>query len=188
MPLLRFRVYWEEDDLIYRDIEIISSQTFLDLHSAILKAYDFDGKHSALFYESNERWEKFRVLSSEVLANKKDAPALSMLKTPVSALVAVPDQRFIYEYDPQKNWTFLVELIGISNDIDERKTYPLCSRKEGLAPSQYKIGGGNGLLMEVEEKYDLGADEMAEGYGNEGNDEDGGAESYSDAGSSDEDY
>ncbi|HTN18210.1 MAG TPA: hypothetical protein VL092_11045 [Chitinophagaceae bacterium] len=173
MPLLKFRVYWEEDDLIYRDIEIVSSQTFFDLHTAIIKAYDFDGKHTALFFESNDKWERFRVFSSEVTANKKDAPALSMSKTPVSALVAVPDQKFIYEYDPVKKWTFLVELIGISNDINERKTYPLCSRKEGMAPSQYKIGGGTGLLMEVEEKYDLGADEMAEGFGSEGNDEGG---------------
>jgi hypothetical protein len=177
MPLLKFRVYWEEDDLIYRDIELVSSQNFLDLHLAILKAYDFDTKHSALFFESNDKWARFRVLSSEVLSNKKDAPALSMVKTPVSALVAVPDQKFIYEYDPEKKWTFLVELIGVSNEVDDMKIYPLCSRKEGMAPSQYKLGGGTGLLMEIEEKYDLGADEMAEGYGNEGSDDDDAGES-----------
>ena len=49
MPLLRFRVYWEEDDQVYRDIEIQSGQSFLDLHQAINKAYEFDGKHSASF-------------------------------------------------------------------------------------------------------------------------------------------
>jgi hypothetical protein len=188
MPLLKFRVYWEEDDLIYRDIEIVSSQTFLDLHKAIITAYEFDGKHSALFFESNERWERFRVFSSEVMVNKKDAPALSMTKTPVSALVAIPDQRFIYEYDPQKNWTFLVELIGISNEMDGKKTYPLCTRKEGMAPSQYKIGGGSGLLLEVEEKYDLGVDEMAEGYSSEGNDNDSGSDSIMDTGGAEEEY
>jgi hypothetical protein len=100
-----------------------------------------------------------------------------MVKTPVSALVAVPDQKFIYEYDPEKKWTFLVELIGVSNEVDDMKIYPLCSRKEGMAPSQYKLGGGTGLLMEIEEKYDLGADEMAEGYGNEGSDDDDAGES-----------
>jgi hypothetical protein len=188
MPLLKFRVYWEEDDLIYRDIDVLSSQTFMDLHLAIIKAYEFDGKHSALFFESNDRWEKFRVFSSEVMANKKDAPQLSMVKTPISALVAVPDQKFIYEYDPVKNWAFLVELIGISNDIDEGKTYPICTRKEGMAPNQYKLGGGTGLLLEIEEKYDLGADEMAEGYGSEGNDEDSGSDAIMDSGAGEEDY
>lgn len=169
MPLLKFRVYWEDDDLIYRDIEILSAQNFLDFHHAIIKAYEFDGKHTARFFESNDRWERLRIFSSEVLANKKDASELSMVKTPVSALVTVPDQKFIYEYDPAKHWTFLVELIGITNDIDERKNYPVCSRKEGMAPSQYKLGGGAGMLMEIEEKYDLGADEMAEGYGSDDN-------------------
>lgn len=180
MPLLKFRIYWEEDDLIYRDIEILSAQTFLDFHTAIIKAYEFDGKHSALFFESNDRWEKHRILSSEVMVNKKDAPSLSMFKTPVSALISVPDQKFIYEYDPQKNWTFLVELIGVSNEINEKKSYPLCSRKEGMAPNQYKLGGGTDMLMELEEKYDLGADDMAEGYGNEGSDEDSGSDAIED--------
>lgn len=168
MPLLKFRVYWEEDDLIYRDIEILTGQSFAELHQAIIKSYDFDGKHSAVFYESNDKWERFRAFSSEVSSNKKDAAFLSMIKTPVSALVSVPDQKFIYEYDPVKKWTFLVELIGIESEADPKKHYPNCSRKEGLAPSQYKMGGAAGLLMDIEEKYDLGADEMAEGYGDEG--------------------
>lgn len=169
MPLLRFRVYWEEDDQVYRDIEIRPSQTFLEFHKAINAAYEFDGKHQASFFESNDRWQRGRELNSEVLVNKKDAPALSMMRTPVSALVAKPDQRFVYTYDPAKHWTFLVELIGVSRDEDSRRTYPFILRKEGMSPVQYGIkGAGKDKLMEVEEKYDLGADEMAEGFGNEG--------------------
>ncbi len=182
MPLLRFRVYWEDDDQVYRDIEIRPSQTFLDLHKAIILAYEFDGKHSASFFESNERWQKNgRELNSEVLVNKKDAPALSMVRTPVSALISTPDHKFIYEYDPAKKWTFLVELIGVSKDEDSRRTYPFVLRKEGVAPGQYGVKGVNlDKLMEVEEKYDLGADEMAEGFGSEGEEGvgDSGGESY----------
>ena len=169
MPLLRFRVYWEDDDQIYRDIEIRSNQTFLELHKAIIQAYEFDGKHTASFFESNDRWQRGREINSEVLVNKKDAPALSMMRTPVSALVAKPDQKFVYEYDPAKHWTFLVELIGISKDEDPKRTYPFVLRKEGIAPAQYGVKGvAADKLMEVEEKYDLGADEMAEGFGSEG--------------------
>jgi hypothetical protein len=183
MPLLRFRVYWEDDDQIYRDIEIRSNQTFLDFHKVIIQAYEFDGKHSASFFESNDRWQHGREINSEVLVNKKDAPALSMMRTPVSALVAKPDQKFIYVYDPAKSWTFLVELIGVSKDEDIKKTYPCVVRKEGIAPAQYGVKGVSpDKLMEVEEKYDLGADEMAEGFGSEGeegtSEEFGGTESY----------
>ncbi|RYD55127.1 MAG: hypothetical protein EOP56_17305 [Sphingobacteriales bacterium] len=171
MPLLRFRVYWEEDDQIYRDIELLAGQTFNDFHQVIAKGYEFDGKHAASFFESNDRWTRGREISSEVMVNKKDAPALSMIKTPVSALVAKPDQKFVYEYDPVKKWTFLVELIGVSKEEDPKRTYPFVLRKEGVAPAQYGIKGVSpDKLMEVEEKYDLGADEMAEGFGSEGED------------------
>lgn len=169
MPLLRFRVYWEEDEQVYRDIEIKPGQSFLELHKAIMTAYEFDGKHTASFWESNERWERGRELNSEVLVNKKDAPALSMSRTPVSALTSTPDHKFVYEYDPAKKWTFLVELIGVRPDEDSRQTYPFVFRKEGVGPAQYGVKGVNlDKLLEIEEKYDLGAD--AEGFGSEGED------------------
>ncbi len=169
MTILRFRVYWEDDDQTYRDLEIQGSQTFMDLHHCILKAFEFDKKHSASFYESNDRWDKGRELNSEVLTNKKDAPALSMIKTPVSALINLPDQKFVYVYDPAKNWTFLVELIGVSPEETYRREYPFVLRKEGIAPAQYGIKGVKAdKIMEIEERYDLGADEMAEGFGSEG--------------------
>src|SRR5215217_4684689 len=141
MPLLRFRVYWEEDDQIYRDIEVLTGQTFLQFHEAIVKSFEFDSKHTARFFESNDRWERGRAFASDILVNKKDAPALSMIKTPVSALITNPSQKFVYVYDPVKTWTFLVELIGVSKDENPKKVYPLCIRKEGIAPSQYGIKG-----------------------------------------------
>lgn len=169
MSLYRFRVYWEEDDLTYRDIEVLATQTLLDFHGAILKAYEFDGKHVASFYESNDRWERGRQFSSDVLSNKKDAPALSMMKTPVAALIATPNQKFVYEYDPAKQWSFLVELIGIFKDENSKKTYPLIIRKEGIGPAQYGVKGlAPEKMLQVEEAYDLSADDMAEGFGSEG--------------------
>jgi hypothetical protein len=169
MTILRFRVFWEDDDQTYRDIELLGNQTFLDFHKAIIQAFEFDGKHSASFYESNDKWAYGRELNSEVLVNKKDAPALSMLKTPVSALVSLPDQKFMYVYDPAKKWTFQVELIGVGKEETPKRIYPFVLRKEGIAPAQYGIKGVNpDKIMEIEEKYDLGAEEMAEGFGNEG--------------------
>ncbi|NDC42217.1 MAG: hypothetical protein EBZ77_11830 [Chitinophagia bacterium] len=178
MAILRFRVYWEDDDLTYRDIEIQGNQTFLDFHKGIVQAYEFDGKHAASFFESNEKWLRNREISSEVLVNKKDAPALSMAKTPVSALVTVPDQKFIYVYDPAKKWTFLVELTGVAKDETYKRVYPFVLRKEGIAPTQYGVkGAANSKIVEIEEKYDLGAEEMAEGFGSEGDgDSEGGGE------------
>ena len=184
MSLYRFRIYWEEDDLTYRDIEVIATQTLLDFHSAILKAWEFDGKHTASFFESNDRWERGRRFSSDVMSNKKDAPALSMIKTPIAALISTPNQKFVYEYDPVKQWNFLIELIGVSKDENPKKTYPLVTRKEGVGPAQYGVKGLPAeKMVEIEEAYDLGAEEMAEGFGSEGETgSEAAEESYTDSG------
>lgn len=150
MSLFRFRVYWEEDDQVYRDIEIRTTQTLFQFHEAILKAFEFDGKHPATFYESNDRGERFRRFDSDVLVNKKDAIALSMIKAPLSALVSLPNQKFIYIYNmPKKQWAFLVEMIGVSKDEDIKKNYPICSRKEGIAPIQFGAKGVLGDRLET---------------------------------------
>lgn len=173
MPVFRFRVAWEDDDNIYRDIELVSGQTFGMFKDTILKAFEFDNKHSSAFYESNDKWHKNRAISSEVKSNIKGAAALSMDKTPVPALVDVPDKKFVFEYDPVKNWTFLISLIGISKDEDFTKKYPCIARSEGIAPPQSGIKGiSTEKMMEIEEKYDLGKDEMDEGFGDEGEDSD----------------
>jgi hypothetical protein len=168
MPLYRFRVYWEEDDLVYRDIEIQAMQSLLDFHYAILKSYDFDSKHQASFFESNDRWERGRKFSSDVLVNKKGADALSMQKTPLAALISTPEQKFVYEYDPAKQWTFLVELIGISKDENPKETYPRTLRREGISPTQYGAKALAERMLQEEESYDLSNEDLAEGFSAEG--------------------
>ena len=170
MPLYRFRIHWEDDDQIYRDLEVQTSQTFADLNGAIVKAFEFDGKHPASFFESSERWQRGREISSEVASNKKDAPALSMAKTPVGALISIPDQKFLYEYrSAKRTWNFGMELIGIQKTEETGKIYPLLVRKEGIAPAQYGLKGVDPeKMMVTEEAYDLGAEEMQEGYGSDG--------------------
>jgi hypothetical protein len=65
MAILKFRVYFEEDDTVYRDIVIRHSQSFFELHRAILSAYEFDNIHQACFYRSNDSWQRGRAISLE---------------------------------------------------------------------------------------------------------------------------
>jgi hypothetical protein len=39
---------------------------FFDLHLSILKAFEFDNKHGATFYRSNDNWQRGREISLEV--------------------------------------------------------------------------------------------------------------------------
>lgn len=165
MPIYRFRVFWEEDDLVYRDIEVQAMQSLMDFHFGILKAYDFDSKFQASFWESDDRWTRGRKFSSDVLVNKKGADALSMQKAPLAALIADPGQKFVYEYDPSKHWIFLVELIGVEKVEARGASYPRTVRKEGVGPTQY---GAKAIIeermMNEEEAYDLTSEELEEGF------------------------
>lgn len=164
MAILKFRIYFEEDESVYRDVVIRHTQNFKELHDTILKAYEFDNKHKATFYRSNDHWQQGREISLEVYEKEYKAPPLIMADTSIGSEIRNPNQRFIYQYDFNKNWTFLVELINVSKEENPKIIYPSVSRSEGIGPSQY---GTKGLLGEkfadVEEKYDL--TQAGEGFG-----------------------
>ncbi|MBC7629624.1 hypothetical protein [Ferruginibacter sp.] len=175
MAILRFRIYWEDDDSIYRDVVIKHTQNFADLHLCILKSFEFDSKHKATFYRSNDSWLRGREISLEKYADKSyKVEPMIMTEVTMGSEIKDPNQKFIYVYDFNKFWTFMVELINVDKDENKKLAYPVCIRTEGIAPSQY---GTKGLidkrLAEVEEKYDLNAAAMLEGFSEE--DEDGNA-------------
>jgi hypothetical protein len=171
MAILKFRVYFEEDESIYRDIVIRHTQSFLDLHEAILKSYEFDNKHKATFFRSNDHWLQGREISLEKYDKEYKAPPLIMTETTIGSEIRDPNQKFVYLYDFNKNWSFLVELINVSKEENPRISYPSMVRTEGIGPSQY---GTKGLLgakfVDIEEKYDL--TQVAEGFSEEGEEKD----------------
>jgi hypothetical protein len=175
MAILKFRIYLEEDDSVYRDVVIRHTQSFHELHETILKAFEFDNKHQATFYRSNDNWQRGREISLEKYDKSYKAPPLLMKETTIGSEIKDPNQKFIYVYDFAKNWTFQVELINVSKEENPKVTYPSMIRKEGIAPSQY---GTKSLLGErftdVEEKYDL--TKGAEGFGEEGEEGDEGGD------------
>ena len=177
MAILKFRIYWEDDDSVYRDIVIRHNQSFFDLHNATLKSFDFDNKHKATFYRSNDKWLRGREITLEKYDKNYKAEPLLMGETLVGSEIHNTNQKFIYVYDFNKNWTFMVELINVKKDENAKTSYPGCIRSEGIAPSQY---GTKGLisekLAEIEEKYDLNAEAMLAGYGEEGETEPTGEE------------
>ena len=167
MAVLKFRAYFEDDDSVYRDIVIKHTQTFADLHAAILKAFEFDNKHQATFYRSNDTWKRGREITFEKYDKLYQAEPLLMAETPIGTEIKDPNQKFIYTYDFAKGWTFLVELINVTKEENAKTAYPSTVRTEGIGPAQY---GTKSLLgdkfVDIEEKYDLSAG--IEGFGTEG--------------------
>src|SRR5688572_10953815 len=171
MAILKFRVYFEEDDSIYRDVAIKHTQSFTNLHNAILKAYEFDSKHQATFYRSNDQWRRGREISLEKYPKTYAKDPLLMADTQIGSEIKDPNQKFIFVYDFTRNWTWLVELISVSEEENAKLDYPAVVKSEGIAPSQYGTKGLVGdKLAEMEEKYDLKTG--AEGFSTEGGDDD----------------
>jgi hypothetical protein len=169
MAILKFRIYWEDDESTYRDIVIRHQQTFFDLHNAILKSYEFDNKHKATFYKSNDAWQKGREISLEKYEKAYKAEPLIMSEVNIGSQITDPNQKFIYEYDFNKNWHFMVELINVDKEENKKQEYPGCVRTEGIAPSQYGTKGIiDSRLAEMEEKYDLQPEAMKDGFSEEG--------------------
>jgi hypothetical protein len=170
MAILKFRIYLEEDDSVYRDVAAKHTQTFFQLHEIILKAFEFDNKHAATFYRSNDHWQRGKEISLEKYNKEYKAPPLLMIETAIGSEIKNPNQKFVYQYDFVKNWWFLVELISVSKDEDSKLSYPAIIRTEGIGPSQYGTKGLVGdKLTEVEEKYDL--TKLTEGFSVEGGDD-----------------
>ena len=169
MAILKFRISWEEDDAIYRDVMVKHTQHFFDLHQIILKAFEFDEKHDATFFRSNEKWQRGREISKAVYEKNYVVPPLMMDEVAIGSEILDTNQQFVYVYDFAKSWTFLIQLIQVikNADADMELTYPMVSRIEGVGPMQY---GTKGILgpnfTDIEEKYDL--TEAQDGFGEEG--------------------
>lgn len=170
MSLIKFKISWDEDNATFRDVEVLTSQSFYDLHQCIKTNFQFAETMEASFFMTDDLVIKGKEISSTVEKNLRDAPALSMRKTPIGALMNDPHQRFIYECIHPKSWTLLLEVISLKEFKGEVNTFPRCTKSEGVSPSQFGIlGKEKDAVAETLELYDLAGD--ADGYGDEGEDE-----------------
>ena len=170
MSLLKFNISWDEDNATFRDVEVLTSQSFYELHQCIKTNFQFAEKMEASFFMTDDLVIKGKEISSTVEKNLRDAPALSMRKTPIGALMNDPHQRFMYECVHPKNWMLNLEVISLTEFNGDESKYPRCTKSEGVSPSQFGIlGKEKDAVAETLELYDLAGD--ADGYGDEGEDE-----------------
>ncbi len=145
MAVYKFKVSLEENEDVYRDIDIKSGQTFEQFHTTIQEAFKFDAKHSASFFVSDDYWRKNQEITlkkedlplDEEEIRKKVDPKKLMSEIKIAKYIEQPHQRFVYIFDPNAQWSFLIEMIKIAEE-NPKVNYPVCSRSIGTAPKQYK--------------------------------------------------
>jgi hypothetical protein len=96
MAILKFRIYWEDDDSVYRDLVIKHTQSFLELQEIILKSFEFDNKHQATFYRSNDNWKRGKEITLEKYDKVYKVEPLLMAETTIGSEIRDPNQKFIY--------------------------------------------------------------------------------------------
>jgi hypothetical protein len=145
MAVYRFRVSLEDNEDVYRDIDIKAAQNFELFHEAIQEAFKFDKKHAASFFQSDDYWRKndeITLKKEDLVLDEEDKrrnieKKYLMKDTKVAKFIEQPHQRFVYVFDPEAQWSFLIEMLKIVNE-DSKLNYPVCVRSMGNAPKQYK--------------------------------------------------
>ena len=160
MAVYRFKVSFEDNEEIYREIEIKSTQNFEDFHQSIIQSIGFDNQHDASFFISDDYWRKgdeigLRPLDEDEVERRKrrDLPIKKLMsKCKLASMIDDPHQKFVYVYDLKTGWPFLVELTKILLD-DPKGTFPKCVKTAGEAPKQYKTAA-TAPVVEDEDEFD----------------------------------
>jgi hypothetical protein len=153
MAVYRFKVYFEDDESIIREIEIRSTQTFEDFHNTIQTSVGFDGAHPTSFYVSNDTWRRGKEITLLHKSHSKGLKGTWMHETKLAAYMEDPHQKFIYEFDPDGgNWVLLAELMKIIPEASV--TYPRINKSIGAAPAQYKVTSPADIPVVEEEEIE----------------------------------
>lgn len=159
MAVYRFRIVFEDQEDVVREIEVQGKQSFGDLHRSIQEAIGFDNSKDASFYMSDDYWRKGQEITNRKLqeddededdyrGRKKPKPK-PMNTSRVASFIDDPHQKIVYEFDPAVKWTFLMELVRIDNE-EPKAVYPRTVKSQGVAPRQYK----NVIAPPVDEEDD----------------------------------
>jgi hypothetical protein len=145
MAIYRFKVFLEDNEDVFRDIDIKASQSFEEFHTVIQEAFKFDNKHAASFFVSDDYWRKGQEITlrkedlplDEEEVRKNVDPKKLMKETKIAKYIEQPHQRFVYVFDPNVQWTFLIEMMKIAEE-NAKTNYPAIVKSIGTPPKQYK--------------------------------------------------
>ena len=133
--VLKFRLISNEQDNFVRDFEILSEQTFFDLHMVIQGNLHFDKSQIASFFTCSQDWEKEQEITLFELSDEESNQVITMENAIIGDHMHDVHDKMIYIFDVFNERLFFIELVE-KHEKDASKHYPLCSLEEGHAPQQ----------------------------------------------------
>lgn len=133
MAIYRFRISFEDYDEVTRDIDVLSKQTFLDLHRALHASTGYNPDVSSSFYVSNDQWKRGEEIAYLPNERKVESGVKLMESARLSRFIDDPHQKFYYTYNFDRPFDFHVQLIKILKE-EGGKEYPALFKSVGQAP------------------------------------------------------
>lgn len=130
----RFRILFDGDEDVLRDVEITINDNLETFHNLIVNAFGLDQGEMSSFYISNGEWEQGLEISLFDM-NDSDEPTLNMSETTLENLIEDEQLRLIFVYDFMNLWTFLIELVEVSEPVSG-VAYPHVIFSHGQLPEQ----------------------------------------------------
>ncbi len=169
MSIYKFRVSFEEDENIFRDIEIQPSQSMKDLNEIITTAFALPEKSTRKMFRSNDNWHKLNEMDLNPKPIKKGKKGITPM---IIHFIDDPHQRFYYEFETAKqSFSLLIELISINTIAKAGETYPRILKSVGPSPVRKEdlMEHLSKKVVEEEEVYGVDSEEDdIEGMGEEG--------------------
>lgn len=133
MAIYRFRISFEDYDDVFRDIDVLSKQTFLDLHKALHASTGYNPDLPSSFYVSNDYWKKGTEIAYLPDERKVNKGVALMEASKLNKFIDDPHQKFYYTYNFERPFDFHVQLLKILKE-EEGKVYPALFNSVGQAP------------------------------------------------------
>ena len=130
--IYRVRIILDAPDDVLRDIEIDSDATAEELHNVITQAFGFEGGEMASFYESDEEWNQGDEIALFDM-DEEGSDIRIMCETSLDDILSDDTPNLLYVYDFLNMWSFLIELVEISEPQIE-ENYPNVIFAQGLLP------------------------------------------------------
>ncbi len=152
MYIYKFRITSDEIEDFIRDIEILSNQTFEQLHYYIVETLEFKQSELASFFICDQKWRRKHEITlidmgdddsftdddDEDSSLKHKIPRTIMQNSVLNQHIDDPHQRISYEYDYTNPFIFNIELIKTTQAM-QGIDYPRCTQVVGKLPETKNI-------------------------------------------------
>jgi hypothetical protein len=161
--VIRLRVLLDQEEVVFRDLELNCGSTFSQLHELIQEAFGFDDSQMASFYVSNEDWEKGQEITLMDMGERTEngEPILMMHDTLLKDVIFESGQKLLYVFDFFLMWCFYVDVVDVK-ELDDMVITPRITQRFGEAPEQYSkspemsFETDDALAMQAEDDDEIG--------------------------------